>query len=228
MSPDPRHPHGGIPPVVAGVPVADAPYALVLVHGRGGSGEGMLPIARAAKATDAALVAPVAVGNSWYPHRFLDPREENEPWLSSALASIASAVDQLRAAGMPSERIVLVGFSQGACLLLEYATTAATASVRFGGVAALAGGLIGDPLVARHDHGSLRGTPVLLACGDADGHIPEAIVRSSARILATLGAAVDLRIYPGVGHDIVADEVKALREMLHALRGPLAASHLPP
>ncbi len=212
-------PHAGVPPIMAGTPLDQASYALVLVHGRGGSPEGMLPVAKAAKATDAALVAPVAVGNSWYPKRFLDPREQNEPWLGSALASVGSAVDRVRAAGVPSERIILVGFSQGACLMLEYATMASQSDVRFGGVAALAGGLIGDPLVPRHDHGSLGGTPVLLACGNADGHIPEAIVRSSAEVFRALGASVDLRIYPGVGHDIVGDEIDALAEMVSTLRG---------
>jgi phospholipase/carboxylesterase len=181
----------------------------------------MLPIARAAKATDAALVAPVAVGNSWYPKRFLDPREQNEPWLSSALASVGAAVEQVRSAGIPSERIILVGFSQGACLTLEYATIAAQANARFGGVAALAGGLIGDQLVPRRDHGSLRGTPVLLACGNADGHIPEAIVRSSADVFRALGATVDLRIYEGIGHDIVGDQIAALTEMVGTLRHTL-------
>jgi phospholipase/carboxylesterase len=206
---------------VAGTPLEQASYALVLTHGRGGSAEGMLPIARAAKATDAALVAPVAVGNSWYPKRFLDPREQNEPWLSSALASVGAAVEQVRSAGIPSERIILVGFSQGACLTLEYATIAARANVRFGGVAALAGGLIGDPLVPRRDHGSLGGTPVLLACGNADAHIPEAIVRSSADVFRALGATVDLRIYEGIGHDIVGDQIDALTEMVGTLRRTL-------
>ena len=214
-------PHGGVPPLVAGTPLEQASYALVLMHGRGGSAEGMLPIARAAKATDAALVAPVAVGNSWYPKRFLDPREQNAPWLSSALASVSAAVEQVRSAGIPSERIILVGFSQGACLTLEYATIAAQANVRFGGVAALAGGLIGDPLVPRRDHGSLGGTPVLLACGNADGHIPEAIVRSSADVFRALGATVDLRIYEGIGHDIVGDQIDALTEMVGTLRRTL-------
>ncbi|WP_373061584.1 alpha/beta hydrolase [Gemmatimonas sp.] len=212
-------PHAGVLPLVAGSPLEKASYALVLVHGRGGSAEGMLPIAKAAKATGAALVAPAAVGNSWYPKRFLDPREQNEPWLGSALTSVGAAVDFVRAAGIPSERIILVGFSQGACLTLEYTTMAATSSVRFGGVAALAGGLIGDPAVPRNDYGSLGGTSVLLACGDADRHIPEAIVRSSANVFRALGATVDLRIYPGIGHDIVGDEIDALAEMVDTLRG---------
>jgi phospholipase/carboxylesterase len=217
-----------VPPLVSGTPIGEASHALVLVHGRGGSAKGMLPIARAAKATSAALVAPEADGNSWYPARFLDPREWNEPWLSSALASIGAAVQQLRTAGIPTERILLAGFSQGACLILEYATMAAQANVRFGGVAALAGALIGDPLVPRHDHGSLGGTPVLLACGNADGHIPEAIVRSSADVFRALGATVDLRIYEGIGHDIVGDQIDALTAMVDTLRRAPSAAHLPP
>lgn len=213
-------PHGTERPLLGGAPLTEATYALVLVHGRGGTADGMMPIARAARALDAALIAPVAVGNSWYPQRFLAPTAQNEPWLSSALASIGSAVEQVRAAGIANDRMILVGFSQGACLTLEYvARAAAQEGTRFGGVAAFAGGLIGDPSVARHDHGSLHGTPVVIACGDADQHIPEAIVRSSAAVFTTLGAAVDLRVYPGIGHDIVGDEIQALADLVETLRG---------
>lgn len=220
-------PHRNHQPLLAGAPLSGASYALVLVHGRGGTAEGMLPIARAARATDAALVSMTAADNSWYPQRFLSPREHNEPWLSSALTAVAVTVEQVRAAGIASERMILVGFSQGACLTLEYATRAAATGVRFGGVAAFAGGLIGDPAVPRHDTGSLQGTPVVIACGDADLHIPEAIVRSSASALRALGAAVDLRLYPGVGHDIVGDQIHALADLVRALRGPIGDEHLP-
>ncbi len=213
-------PHAGLEPLVAGSSLADAAFALILVHGRGGTAEGMLPIARAARVTDAALLALVAADHSWYPNRFLSPRAENEPWLGSALASVGAAVDRVRAAGMPTAQILLVGFSQGACLVLEYAANAAAARVRFGGVAAFAGALIGAPAVPRHDEGSLEGTPVLLACGDADVHIPEALVRSSADRFRALGAVVDLRIYPGIGHDIVGDQLRALADLASALRGP--------
>jgi len=224
-SPDP---HAGVAPVLAGLPLEEARYAVVLVHGRGGTAQGMLPIARAARATDAALVALVAAEQSWYPERFLSPRAVNEPWLGSALASVGAAVDRVRAAGIPTGQIILAGFSQGACLVLEYAAVAAAAHVRFGGVAAFAGALIGDPAVPRHDHGSLAGTPVVLACGDADVHIPEAIVRSSASVFRSLHAAVDLRIYSGVGHDIVADQIRALADLATALRGAQSEAHLPP
>jgi phospholipase/carboxylesterase len=207
-------PHATRRPVVAGTPLTQASHALVLMHGRGGTAEGMLPIARAAKALDAALIAPVAEGNSWYPQRFLAPVADNEPWLSSALGSVESAVAEARAAGIASERMLLVGFSQGACLTLEFAARQAAHGVRFGGVAALAGALIGDHAVPRHDHGSLHGTPVLLACGTADAHIPEGHVRRSAQVFDALGAAVDLRLYPDVGHDIVGDQIAALTAMV--------------
>jgi phospholipase/carboxylesterase len=212
-------PHAGHAPVVAGRPLAEARYAMVLVHGRGGTAEGMLPIARAAGAHDAALIAPVAAEHSWYPQRFLAPVALNEPYLSSALVSLHGALTLAGDAGIPASRVILVGFSQGACLTLEYAARHATAAgVRFGGVVAMAGALIGDPSVPRQDSGSLEGTPVVLACGDADAHIPEALVRSSTTHFTGLGAAVDLRIYPGVGHDIVRDQLDALASMVTTLQ----------
>ena len=161
-------PHAAIEPLVSGVPLSDASYALVLVHGRGGSADGMLPIARTAGATDAALIAPRAVGGTWYPDRFLAPMRKNEPYLSSALASVGRAVKSVIDAGIPAERIILVGFSQGACLTLEFAARHAQ---RLGGVAALAGALVGDDSDVRQDAGDFAGTPILLACGDVDDHI---------------------------------------------------------
>lgn len=214
-------PHDAQQPVIAGTPLNEATHALVLTHGRGGSADGMLPIARAAKATGAALIAPVAAGNSWYPDRFLAPMAQNEPWLSSALAQVHAAVELARAAGIPNERIVLVGFSQGACLTLEYVARASEQRVRFGGVAALAGALIGSDAEANrwlaNVTGSLSDTPVLLACGTADAHIPESRVRESAAVFTRLGASVDLQLYPGVGHDIVGDEIARLTAMVAAV-----------
>lgn len=224
-------PHAGETPLLAGAPLDEAAYALILVHGRGGTPEGMVPIARAARAiggtNDAAIIAPRAQGNSWYPYRFLAPKADNEPWLSSALATVGHAVDMALGAGIPADRIVLVGFSQGACLSLEYLATRAVSSAagtaRLGGVMAMAGALIGDPAVPRvatvAQRDALHATPVILACGDADPHIPEALVRESAAYLAALGARTDLRIYPGVGHDIVGDEIDALRLLVEEVRG---------
>ncbi len=211
--------HAHEKPLVSGVPLSVAPYALVLVHGRGGSADGMLPIARAAGATDAALFAPRAADGSWYPNRFLDPMDSNEPFLTSALASIDRTLRDIIAGGVPAKRIVLVGFSQGACLSLEYAARHAQ---RLGGVAALAGALIGDEHDARDGDrqyvGDFAGTPVFLGCGDADSHIPEARVRASAALLGQRGAAVDLRIYPGIGHNIIGDQLDALRAMVSVVR----------
>ncbi len=210
-----QQPHAGIPALHAGVPLANATYALVLVHGRGGSPESMLPLARSAGADDAAIIAPRADENSWYPDRFLAPIERNEPWLSGALASVQRAVLEAQAAGIPSERIVLAGFSQGACLTLEFA---ARHPARYGAVAALAGALIGEELAQRSLDAALAGTPVLLACGDQDAHIPESRVRSAAAAFTEAGAPVDLRIYPGLGHTVVGDQVDALRALLTTVR----------
>jgi predicted esterase len=208
-------PHASLPMLLSGAPLESASMALVLVHGRGGSAEGMLPVARAADARDAALIAPRAAGGTWYPNRFLDPMSTNEPGLSSALASLDRAVALAIDAGIPAERIVLVGFSQGACLSLEYA---ARHGRRYGGVASLAGAVVGDEGDVRVDAGLLGGTPILLACGDADAHIPEARVRASAALLEARGGVIDLRIYPGLGHDIVGDEIEALRAMVDHVR----------
>ena len=208
-------PHSGLAPGHAGVPLTHASYALILMHGRGDSPEGLLPLARAVGAIDGAVIAPRAAGNSWYPHRFLDPVAMNAPWLNSALSAVDRAVQSALAAGIPADRIVLAGFSQGACLTLEY--TARTPRA-YGGVAALAGALIGDDRAVRHDPRSLQHTPVLLACGDADQHIPESHVRDSAVSFAALGADVDMRIYPGVGHTVIADQLDALRAMIDHLR----------
>lgn len=208
-------PHAGVPPLVGGAPAATATIALVLVHGRGGSAEGMLPVARAAGAQDALLIAPRAAGGSWYPDRFLAPVAANEPFLSSALNAIGRGVEQALAAGIPAQRIVLVGFSQGACLSLEYAARHAR---RFGGVVAFAGARVGDIYDSAVDHGVFAGTPVFLGCSNDDPHIPEDRVRESARLFTAQGATVDLRIYEGVGHNIVGDEIDALRAMINTLR----------
>jgi phospholipase/carboxylesterase len=220
-----QDPHAGQGVVTAGATLATAPYVMLLVHGRGGSAEGMLPIARAAGASEGAILAPRAAGGSWYPSRFLAPTAENEPWLSSALAAIDASVQAARSAGVPSERIILCGFSQGACLMLEYAARSArTATVRFGGVAAFAGGLIGaDDEQVRAYAGSLAGTPVLLSVGDADEHIPVTRVQQAAELFTALDAAVDTRVYPRVGHSIVGDQLDALRAMLDGVRASIPA-----
>lgn len=210
-------PHVLHEPLVRRPPHDTAAVALVLVHGRGGSAEGMIPIARAAGASDALLIAPRANGGSWYPDRFLAPFRNNEPYLSSALRAIGRGVDNAIAAGVPVHNIVLVGFSQGACLSLEYAARNARL---YGGIAAMAGARLGDVYDASVNRGTFEGTPIFLGCANDDPHIPEARVRESARQLADQGAAVDLRIYNGGGHNIVSDQIDALRAMVQQLRTP--------
>ncbi len=211
-------PHANEGMLRLGVPLLSAPFAMVLVHGRGGSPESMVPLARAAGALDGAILAPRAAAGSWYPDRFLAPTRQNEPWLTSALQAIARAVEEAHLAGIPPARVVLAGFSQGACLALEYA---ARHPMRYGAVAGLAGALIGEESEVRVLANELRGTPVLLACGDHDAHIPAQRVNSAGAAFRAAGAVVDVRLYPGIGHVVVADQIDALRALLSDLP-PLA------
>lgn len=204
-------PHDGAEWSSAGAPLASARGALVLVHGRGADARGMLDLARALEAPSWAWVAPQAVGRTWYPHSFLVPVAQNQPWLDSALAVLERVTAQLADAGIPRERQVLLGFSQGACLALEFA---ARNAVRWGGVVGLSGGLIGPEGTPRAYGGDLAGTPVFLGCSDVDPHIPVARVHETAQVLTRLGGRVDARIYPGMPHTINEDEVQAVRALL--------------
>jgi len=209
-------PHAAMPMLRAGAALSGASYAVVLVHGRGGSPESMVPLALAAGASDGAILAPRAADGSWYPARFLAPVRQNEPWLSSALEAVDAAVQVAVDAGIPRAHIVLSGFSQGACLSLEYA---ARHPARYGAVAGLAGALIGEDGSVRVLDAALAGTPVLLACGDRDAHIPEARVRSSGESFRLAGATTDVRVYAGLGHEIIEDQVEALRTLIEVVRG---------
>ena len=153
---------------------------------------------------------PTAEGFSWYPHSFLSEVELNQPWLSSALDRVEAAVTAV-ATVIPEERIVLMGFSQGACLALEFA---ARNTRRYGGVVAFSGGLIGPDGTPRDYPGSLEGTPVFLGCSDVDLHIPVGRVHESAQILRGLGGEVDERIYPGMGHTINGEEIAWASKLL--------------
>lgn len=200
--------------VRAGENIARAKAAVVLVHGRGATADGMLGITDAFGVADVAYVAPQAAGMTWYPKSFLSPLMDNEPYLTHALATIDGVVTDIVAQGVPRERVVLLGFSQGACLALEYAARNAR---RWGGVVALSGGLIGPDGTPRDYAGSLAGTPVFLGCSDVDAHIPLDRVHASAEIMTRLGADVTKRIYPGMGHTIVDDEVGHVQQTLRAV-----------
>ena len=197
--------------LTAGRDLADAGAAAILIHGRGGSAEGMLELARAIGVEEVAWLAPQAEGGAWYPHSFLAAIESNEPWLSESLAVVGRLVAECAAAGLPAERVALAGFSQGACLAAEYSARNAR---RYGGLVLLSGGLIGPPGTPRDYAGSLSGTPALLGCSDVDPHIPVERVHETTRVLAAMGAEVDERIYPGLAHTVVADEIAAARRIL--------------
>ena len=189
---------------------------MVLVHGRGDTASGILQLADVLPVPGMAYFAPQASGNTWYPNRFIAPIRTNEPWLSSALAGLDDLLSQIDAAGVPVSRTVLLGFSQGACLALEFAVRKPR---RFGGLVGLSGGLIGPPGTLWPRVGSLAGTPVFLGCSDVDSHIPASRVHESADVLRAIGGQVTTVLYPGMDHTITAEEIEAVARLI----APLAA-----
>lgn len=204
-------PHGGQRIVSAGIPLADSGRVVIMVHGRGAGPENILDLAPALDHPEFTYLAPAAAQNTWYPHSFLTETAKNEPYLSSALTVLGDLVDDLVAKGVAQTRIVLLGFSQGACLSSEFAVRRAE---RFGGVIAFSGGLIGPPGTAWNYPGSLAGTPVFLGCSDIDPHIPAPRVEESAAVFARMGAEVTKRLYPGMGHLVNDDEIAFARAIL--------------
>lgn len=213
----PLDPHGAQPVLTLGPALADARAAVIILHGRGADAQDILPLAHEIDVPHVAWLGPDAANNAWYPDRFMQPLANNEPWLTSALAFVHRTVEQVTAAGIPAERIVLAGFSQGACLALEYAARNAK---RYGGVFAFAGGLIGPDGTPRDYAGSFDGTPVFIGVGDQDAHIPVKRSQESAEVMLRLGATVDLRIYPGLPHTIIEDQILAARTIVSAAATP--------
>jgi len=204
-------PHRGQPVGRGGVPIAEARLVAILLHGRGASPDDILGLSREFSASDVAYLAPQASGHTWYPYSFLAPIPQNEPGISSGLRVIANLVDGLDAQGVSSDRVVLMGFSQGACLMLEFAARHAR---RYAGIAALSGGLIGPPGTPRDYAGTFDGTPVFIGCSDVDAHVPLDRVRESTSVLRRMGASVDERIYRGMGHTVNQDELDAVDGLL--------------
>ena len=196
-----------------GEPLAQARGAIILIHGRGATPQDIAGIADSLPGAKVAFLAPEAQGGAWYPQRFFVPLERNEPWLSSALAVIGQLAAEVQDAGIPAEQMGLIGFSQGACLALEFA---ARHPRRYGFVAALSGALVG-PLGTVRPSGDLRGTPVLLGCAELDAHIPVEYVEQSAETLARLGAKVTKQIYRGGAHTVFPEEIEWLQPQAAAL-----------
>jgi predicted esterase len=205
-------PHGGQPVLATGPPLATARLVAILVHGRGASAEDILSLTHELRVKDVAYLAPQAAGATWYPYTFLAPIERNEPGITSGLNVLSSLVDEAGTRGVEPNRVVLMGFSQGACLALEFAVRHAR---RYAAVVGLSGGLIGPPGVARDYAGSLEGTPVFLGCSDVDPHIPLERVHETADVCRRMGAQVDERIYPRMGHTVNRDELDAIDRLLN-------------
>jgi predicted esterase len=202
--------HAGQPVLHYGPPIAQARRVAILIHGRGASADDILGLVPELGTNDVAYLAPQAAGHTWYPYSFLAPIPQNEPGITSALRVIARLADST---DLGSERVVILGFSQGACLALEFA---ARNPRRYAAVVALSGGLIGPPGTPRDYPGSLEGTPVFIGCSDIDPHIPLERVRESVEVFRRMGAAVDERIYRGMGHTINEDELNAVRALVVA------------
>src|SRR5207249_2373199 len=199
--------------LAAGEPVASARAAMILLHGRGASAEDIMTIASEVQHPGWAYLAPQAVGNAWYPNPFTAPLASNEPYLSAALDMISKLVERVEPT-VPAQRIVLLGFSQGGCLTLEFAARNAR---RYGALIGLSGGLIGPDDTPRDYPGSLAGTPVFLGCSDVDPHIPAGRVRESARVLEKLGGGVRVELYRGLGHEVNQDEIEVVRTLMAAV-----------
>jgi predicted esterase len=206
-----QHPHGGQPVLRRGPVTAQARAAVVLVHGRGDSAAGILTLADELDVRDLTWLAPQAAGHTWYPHSFLAPIEQNQPGIDSGLAVLGDLVRMLEDEGLPPARVALMGFSQGACLAQEFAARNAR---RYHAIIGLSGGLIGPPGTPRTYTGTFDGTPVFLGCSDVDPHIPVERVHESKHVFSRMGAVVDERIYPRMGHTVNTDEIEAMRALL--------------
>jgi predicted esterase len=209
-------PHAGQPVLRAGVPVSEARAAVIMIHGRGAGPRNILDLVPLIGHPRAAYVAPGANGGTWYPKSFLSPIPENEPGISSGIAVIHGLIEEIVSSGVSAERIVLLGFSQGACLTC---TAVQRRPTRYGGMIAFSGGLIGPPGTTWDEQGSFESTPVFFGCSDVDPHVPEPRVRESAAVYERMGASVTTRIYPGMGHLVNDDEVSFARDLLAQLAG---------
>ena len=207
--------HQTQPVLMAGASLDKAWAAMILVHGRGASATDIMTIASEVQHPGFAYLAPQAEGNAWYPSPFTAPLEANEPYLSSALKVLATVLARLET-NVPADKVILLGFSQGACLTLEFAVRHAR---RYGAIVGFSGGLIGPEGTPRDYAGSFDGTPALLGCSDIDPYIPKEHVIDAAGVLERMGAEVTLQLYPGMAHTVSADEIGELRKLVERVGG---------
>jgi len=199
--------------VQGGEPLASARAAMILLHGRGASAEDIMTIAAEIQLPGWAYLAPQAAGSAWYPNPFTVPLERNEPYLSAALDMLSNLVQRVEAT-VPAQRVVLLGFSQGACLTLEWAARHAR---RYGAVAGLSGGLIGPDGTPRDYPGSFDGTPAFLGCSDVDPYIGKERVIEASEVFQRMGARATLRLYPGLAHTVSAEEIAEVRALVDSI-----------
>lgn len=197
--------------VAAGKPLAEAQKAMIMIHGRGANAQSILGLSNEIKVEDFALLAPQAAQNTWYPFSFMAPVAQNEPGFSTALDVLDALLADVKAAGISSENIYFVGFSQGACLTAEFVARNAD---KYGGVFILSGGVIGETLDKSNYKGDFQGTPILLGCSDVDAHVPLSRVQESTQLFKEMGAETTERIYPNAPHTIFEDEIQIMNEIL--------------
>jgi phospholipase/carboxylesterase len=219
MTNDAIDPHKSEPIHRLGPPLEKAAGAVIMLHGRGASADDILNLAQAMYHPQLAYLAPSAANHSWYPSSFLAPREQNEPWLTSALKKVGATVQLAIGAGISTDRIVISGFSQGACLSTEFV---ATHPAKYAGLIAFTGGLIGPPGMPMNYSGDLLQTPVFFGSGDPDPHVPWSRVQESADVIAAMNARVTTRRYPGRAHTVSADEVRYATAILAESFGALS------
>ncbi len=208
-------PHGEEPIAEEGEPLGKAPV-LIMVHGRGAAPPNILELIPRLGRSGWTYLAPTAAGRTWYPYSFMADQSQNEPGLSSALDVLTRLLERVMVAGVPPSRVVLLGFSQGACLTAEFAVRNPR---RYGGVLVFSGGLIGAPGSIAENPGSFKSTPVFLGCSDVDSHVPRTRVEESAAIFTKMGAATTCRIYPGMGHLVSDDEIAFAQEVMRSVDG---------
>lgn len=209
-------PHQGQPVYRAGAELSSARLGMILLHGRGATAGDILALANEIEGSGVAYLAPQAANRTWYPYSFLEPIARNEPGLTSGLAVIAQLLETLDDEGLPAEQVMLLGFSQGACLAMEFAARHAR---RYAGLIGLSGGLIGPSVERERYQGSLEGAPIFLGCSDVDPHIPRERVEETAEVMQALGGQVTKRLYPNMPHTVNRDEIDVINEMLSAALG---------
>lgn len=195
----------------AGVPIKEATKVLIMLHGRGGSAQEILSLSNQLNVENFALIAPQADHNTWYHYSFMAIPEHNEPWLSSAIDIIKDTVDEVNDLGIANENIYFLGFSQGACLSLEFI---ARNAARYGGIAAFTGGLFGDKIYSDNYHGDFDGTPIFIGTGDPDSHVPLERVNETVGLLKSMNANVITKVYPNKAHSISQEEIKWANKLI--------------